>query len=141
MSLKELFILFAEKDPVEGCYIFPFLDPFGRRFGQMVMASFFVAQKVLETPFSIHDSGFNPNKSQAQETFDKCTIRNCPLEVGYRHLEPLMGGLEYNSQQPGFQGLPARSFPMYCPPPHTRIGPSIRLSDKLLRSEGFPHRC
>ncbi|CUS07480.1 unnamed protein product [Tuber aestivum] len=96
MSPKELFMLFAEQGPVEGCYIFPFLDPFGRRFGHMVMATFFAAQK-------------------AQETFDKCTIRNCLLEVGYRHLEPLMGGPEYNSQQPGFQGPPTPSFPMYCP--------------------------
>ena len=115
MSPKELFMLFAEKGPVEGCYIFPFLDPFGRRFGHMVMATFFAAQKVRATPFSIYYSSFNPNKSQAQETFDKCTIRNCLLEVGYRHLEPLMGGLEYNSQHPGFQGLPASPFPMYCP--------------------------
>ncbi|RPB03425.1 hypothetical protein L873DRAFT_1786872 [Choiromyces venosus 120613-1] len=96
MSPKELFMLFAEQGPVEGCYIFPFLDPFGRRFGHMVMATFFAAQK-------------------AQETFDKCTIRNCLLEVGYRHLEPLMAGAEYNSQQPGFQGPPTPSFPMYCP--------------------------
>lgn len=46
MSPKELFRLFAEQGPVEGCYIFPFLDPYGRRFGHMVMASFFAAQKV-----------------------------------------------------------------------------------------------
>ena len=137
----ELFILFAEKGSVERCYIFPFLDQFGRRFGQMVMAIFFAPQKVFETPFSIHDSGFNPNKPQAQETFDKRTIRNCLLEVGYRHLEPLMGGLEYNSQQLGFHGLPTPSFTIYCPPPHTRIGPSMGLSDKLLRPERFPNRC
>ncbi|KAG0134452.1 hypothetical protein HOY82DRAFT_636560 [Tuber indicum] len=96
MSPKELFMLFAEQGPVEGCYIFPFLDPFGRRFGHMVMATFFAAQK-------------------AQEAFDKYTIRNCLLEVGYRHLEPLMGGPEYGSQQPGFQGPHTPSFPIYCP--------------------------
>jgi len=50
MSPKELFMLFAEQGPVEGSYIFPFLDPFGRRFGHMVMATFFAAQKVLVTP-------------------------------------------------------------------------------------------
>ncbi|KAG0641664.1 hypothetical protein HOY80DRAFT_712412 [Tuber brumale] len=96
MSPKELFMLFAEQGPVEGCYIFPFLDPFGRRFGHMVMATFFAAHK-------------------AQEAFDKCTIRNCLLEVGYRHLEPLMGGPEYGSQQPGFQGPHTPPFPVYCP--------------------------
>jgi len=63
MSPKELFMLFAEQGPVEGCYIFPFLDPFGRRFGHMVMATFFAAQKVFAKPSPIHYSGFSPNKS------------------------------------------------------------------------------
>jgi hypothetical protein len=48
MSPKELFTLFSEIGPVEGCYIFPFGDHNNRRFGHIVMASFFLAQKVYQ---------------------------------------------------------------------------------------------
>lgn len=47
MSPKELFTMFSEVGLVEGCYIFPFADPMNRRFGHIVMASFYCAQKVL----------------------------------------------------------------------------------------------
>lgn len=48
MPPKELFTMFAETGVVDGCYIFPFADQLNRRFGHIVMSSFFTAQKVFD---------------------------------------------------------------------------------------------
>lgn len=47
MPPKELFDIFAETGAVDGSYIFPYADQLSRRFGHIVMSSFFTAQKVL----------------------------------------------------------------------------------------------
>ena len=46
MSPKELFELFATYGSVERSYIYPQADALGRRFGEVIMTSFFFAQKV-----------------------------------------------------------------------------------------------
>lgn len=46
MPPKELFDMFAETGAVDGSYIFPYADQLNRRFGHIVMSSFFTAQKV-----------------------------------------------------------------------------------------------
>lgn len=51
MSPKELFTLFSEVGLVEGCYIFPYADSSNRRFGDIVMSSFYCAQKVTQITF------------------------------------------------------------------------------------------
>lgn len=51
MSPKELFTLFSEVGLVEGCYIFPYADSANRRFGDIVMSSFYCAQKVTQITF------------------------------------------------------------------------------------------
>lgn len=47
MPPKELFTMFAETGAVDGCYIFAFADHLNRRFGHVVMSSFYTAQKVF----------------------------------------------------------------------------------------------
>lgn len=46
MTPKELYDIFGEVGGVEGCYIYPYLDNHGRRFGYVVMTSFYNAQEV-----------------------------------------------------------------------------------------------
>ena len=46
MGPKQLYQLFSEVGPVEGCYVFPMCDHAGRRYGHVVMNSFYYAQKV-----------------------------------------------------------------------------------------------
>ncbi|KAL7270634.1 hypothetical protein RUND412_006652 [Rhizina undulata] len=65
MSPKELFTLFSEIGNVEGCYIYPFGDPFGRKFGEVIMGSFYFAQK-------------------ASEAFNGHNLRGYILEVSYK---------------------------------------------------------
>lgn len=48
MCPKGFYTLFSEVGPVDGCYIFPHLDHAARRFGHIVMKSFYVAQKVSD---------------------------------------------------------------------------------------------
>ncbi|KAF8253148.1 hypothetical protein K440DRAFT_278433 [Wilcoxina mikolae CBS 423.85] len=48
MCPKGFYTLFSEVGPVDGCYIFPHLDHAGRRFGHIVMTSFYMAQKSVE---------------------------------------------------------------------------------------------
>jgi len=48
MGPKQLYSLFEEIGPVEGCYVFPIADSAGRRYGHIVMTSFYFAQKAVE---------------------------------------------------------------------------------------------
>lgn len=48
MPPMDLYTLFKRFGNVEGSYIFPHPDPFGRRFGQIAMATPYDAQKVGE---------------------------------------------------------------------------------------------
>lgn len=57
MCPKSFYMLFSEVGPVDGCYIFPQPDHLARRFGHVVMKSFYMAQKVwsLGALIGVHD--------------------------------------------------------------------------------------
>jgi hypothetical protein len=46
MTPKGLYSLFTEIGPVDGVYIYPMCDQAGRRYGRIVMKSYYYAQKV-----------------------------------------------------------------------------------------------
>ncbi|KAH0606140.1 uncharacterized protein H6S33_003801 [Morchella sextelata] len=98
MSPKELFTLFSEVGLVEGCYIFPYADSANRRFGDIVMSSFYCAQK-------------------ACEAFDGTVIRGCVLAVSYK-THP---GPDVNHNSPP----PMQFNPAYPPPLPQPFPPSF----------------
>jgi RNA recognition motif-containing protein len=82
MTPKGLYGLFTEIGPVDGVYIFPMCDQAGRRYGHIVMKSYYYAQKVR--PYSkSHQLYSSLTINQAVEQLHGIHFQGHILDVSY----------------------------------------------------------